>query len=382
MEYQVMSDCQFTDKQINNFIKRSKDKKGWLNSYKVRSENMKTEDTRKLMKLIVDRKLAFDNLVINFENDKYEISFDWNDKDRLIEDLERFDKSVILDTAMIKLPPDSLLSDSSTFFEQTQWANLRAEWDIIYETLCAYQNGEEIKAHISRFLNISNNKTINKDVREYVALQCRSLICKYKAIKIGWKEIKDIYPSFCDHNQLFLAMISNENKCKFLWFASNNKPQRKYPSESIKLAKISKLHAIVRGMIEDLVKFGEPNNQKHWGLMLEEYNREPYFKLDDILKELDTVAKKDTENNTISEKITDLKKSFSMFEEGWTYDDPQLEYFYECSQGVPWVREPLKNSSNPRVRKALNDWLEADGKFINFEAKISRRLVDSPKVNP
>jgi hypothetical protein len=205
-----MRNHQFTDEQINNFIKRNKNKKGWLNTRKVRSENMAAQETRYLMRLMCEEiGLAFDN-ELNPQDERYEICFDLDTKDMMIEDLDRFDRSVLLHSVMMEIPSESLLSKESTQLEFLYWKRLLGNWSDVYKGFVRHQNGQRIDSfqaldHLF-FIHDSNEKLYAKDKKEFILITINKFIKMYKALKIGWKDIKHIHSNYT-YNTLFVSIL-------------------------------------------------------------------------------------------------------------------------------------------------------------------------------
>jgi hypothetical protein len=129
-----MSNFEWTEAQVNKFIKRLKHKKGWLNTRDVRSGNTaKASDDRKLMKLIVDRGIVFDNGIAT-DSEQYKVCFNLEDKDGLLEDLENsskemlFDPSLMSDSRMNDLPKKKILEYAATLRIRIYWEEIKNEW--------------------------------------------------------------------------------------------------------------------------------------------------------------------------------------------------------------------------------------------------------------
>ena len=76
-----MSGYKFTEEQINNFINKYQDEKGWLNARSFRSNplKIKVSDLEWLMETVVfDRRVAFDNRT-SPNSGKYNICFNLED---------------------------------------------------------------------------------------------------------------------------------------------------------------------------------------------------------------------------------------------------------------------------------------------------------------
>jgi hypothetical protein len=186
----MMSD--FTEKQINDCIKRCRCKKKWLNTRDVRSGNMTSLETRHLMKVIVDRGFAFSNQVV-WQDERYQICFELDKKIMMIEDLDRFDNLVLTHPLMLDIPSKSLLYDKTKLLNLKYWNALKIEWLEIYAAFCRYQNGQDIE-DFQCFISsvpIANESLYLKDCKQHMLIKIRKFIKMYKAFKIGWEEIED-----------------------------------------------------------------------------------------------------------------------------------------------------------------------------------------------
>lgn len=404
-----MSDIELTEKDISRAYKRLKYKKGWIKVVDIKSGNKPASHYRRLMKLMVDRGLAFDNQ-INPESEQYQICFNLAEKDRILEELgdsikhNRFDDSVLSDPIMKDLPPLALLDQVTTRREMVYFDILRAESVEVHKAFCIYQNGNKIEDgnyyfYCNPLIGLEKEK-YNKHDKSTFCIKIHKFINIYKAIKVGWEEIKDTY-LFETYNDLFLAMLDAYYYVNFVNLVSSDVIQRKYSSERRKLSKILGFSKILRDEIERLSESQDISSKDHYKLLLEEYDRDPHGRgLDNAVRSLIKVAKQGTKKNHILDKLEDFYKSFSMiggfpnfntFEDFLEYpdepqefqysDDPQLDGLTKLYQGY-WIKDTLRNSANPRVRKAVFEWDKSIKKYLAVDQTRSRRMADSLGTRP
>ena len=116
-----MSDYQWTSKEINKFIEKYKNRKGWLKTRDIRfNSKVKASDLRRLMSIAVVKEVAFDNETAPDSN-RYKICFDLVEKEAILEKLfdskhySHFEHLEMIGTVMDKLlftclPPEGVTS--------------------------------------------------------------------------------------------------------------------------------------------------------------------------------------------------------------------------------------------------------------------------------
>jgi hypothetical protein len=395
----------FTKKQINDCIKRCRHKKGWLNTKHVRSGNMTSLETRYLMRIIVKHKLAFSNQVV-FQDERYQICFELDKKDMMIEDLDRFDDLVLVHPAMIDIPSKSLLSNETTLSDLKHWNLLKCEWLEVYQAFCKYQNGQRIDAfHYFRLAcatPMMNEKQYLKDMKYRRLIKIYGFVKMYKSLKIGWKDIEDIYVEDT-YNTLFIKIISEHYKEKFLCQINLVKLQEKQIIHSKKTVLLAKFPSILAGHLERLSKDKslDDSEREFYRLTLEDYNREPHGQgLEKAFAVLKEAARKDTQ---VLQSMQDFYQALPIVGKfSKKPGDKPLDIFLnspECdgignfspnydltSNDVPMldrvlhqIREALRASNDPRVRAAASEWVEAESKILDFDVTISRRNAQKSK---
>jgi hypothetical protein len=415
-----MSNHQFTDKQISNFIKRNKDKKGWLNTRDVRSGNMSSSETRKLMYLICNAyKIAFDNRIA-FQDDRYQICFELDQKDRMIEELDRFDHIVLTDVAMMDIPSKYLISNKTTPSEFSYWKYLLGDFIRMFKALCRYQNGQSIDdfEYFENFdysdiigdagenLDEEDEKTYKKnvelykkDVKEHLMLKVRKFISMYKALRIGWKEIKDFYPDIT-YNNFFIAILREHYNERFLHLISYSSPPEKQIVHSRKTVTLSNFRENIQRELERLSKEENLDNsdRESYRSTLEEYNREPHGQgFENAFAVLKKVAQKDPQVMQILMDFyhalsivgrfleQSIDENFAKFLERDGIGDFVLDYDPKSNDAsavdrvLYQIKDVMRASNDPRVRAAVSDWVEATSKSLNFDVKISRRNEQKSK---
>lgn len=412
-----MSNHQFTVKQISNFIKRNKDKKGWLNARDVRSGNMSSAETRKLMYSICNNyKIAFDNELV-FQDERYEICFELNQKDRMIEDLDRFDCIVLTDIAMMDIPSKSLINNKTTPSEFSHWKYLLGDFIRVFKALCRYQNGQSIDnfEYFDSFKYPDYSDVIydtegrskeedeetyrknvelhKKDIKKHLLLNVRKFISMYKALRIGWKEIKDFYPDIT-YNTFFIAILRGHYDERFVHPISCLTSPEQQIVHSRKTVTLSNFHGNIKRELERLSEEENPDDSDRelYKLTLEQYNREPHSQgFENAFAMLKKVAQKDPQVMQIlmdfyqalsivgrfSEQSMD--ENFAKFLERDGIGDFVLDYDPKSNDAsavdrvLYQIKDVMRASNDPRVRAAVSDWVEATSKSLNFDVKISRR---------
>lgn len=401
-----MSNHQFTDKQINNFIKRNKGKKGWLNTRDARSENMSSIKTRELMKLVCDDpNVAFDNQ-ISFQYERYQICFEIDNKDRMIEELEYFDNLVLSHPLMLDIPSKSLLHDKSTAFDLSNWNSLKIGWIEVYKAFCRYQNGQKIEDFQYFYLStsfVSNNESLwKKDHKDSTLIKIRGFISMYKSFKIGWKEINHLFPlDTC--NGLFVRIIrlqydeSFRRRTRAVETINSSEKQINHSRKSVELLNFSNN---AKRELERLSKCEELNDfdKNFYKLTLEKYNQEAHGQgREEALAVLKKVAREDTQ---VMQLLMDFHQALSLFGK-FTEESKHgiFDNFLECDgvgdlvsydnqtsycsskieQVLDSIKEVMRASDDPRVRAAVSEWVEAISKIHNFDVKISRRNEQDPE---
>jgi hypothetical protein len=391
-----MCDYQFTDKEEEDFIKRNKDKTGWLDSEDTRSGNMSRPKTRYLGKKVCDdRKIAFDNQ-FSPQDKRYRICFELINKDRMIAELDRFDNLVLTHPAMIDIPSKSLLSYGATLQELMHWNALKVEWTEVYKAFCRYQNGERIEDLLYFYCVVplpdSNEKNYRKNAKNHTLLKIHTFTNLYKALRIGWSEIENTYKGDT-YNTLFIKILTKHYEERFIRRTNPADTQQKYRNHLKNIIVFQKFPEKVRCEIERLSNDKEldDSGRELYRLILEEYDRDPHGQgfenAVDALKKVSSIPH-------VRDILWDFHRATLVL--GKAPDGPEgksFDYFLQCfgvgeflldydpksdeasvvDRVLYQIREALRASTDPRVRAAVSDWVEAESKIIDFDAKISGR---------
>lgn len=397
----MMSD--FTEKQINDCIKRCCCKKGWLKTRDVRSGGMNALETRWLMKLIVELELAFSNQVI-WHDERYQICFELDKKIMMIEDLDRFDNLVLIHPSMLDIPSKSLLDNKNKLLNLKYWNALKIEWLEIYAAFCRYQNCQDIEDFqcFKPSVPMANESLYLKDYKQHMLIKIRKFIKMYKAFKIGWKEVENLYTDLT-YNDLFIIIIKSYYEDRF---RSQTEPMKstnyleKQIIHSRKNAVLLHFFKNMRHELERLSKCEKLNNSDRtiYRLTLEKYNHEPHGQgREEAFTVLKKVARKDAQ---VMQVLMDFHQALSFigkfsaeskhgnFDDFLecdgigdfiSDDDPKSYYSFRIDQVLDSIKEAMRASGDPRVRAAVSEWVEAISKIHDFDVKISRRNEQDPE---
>jgi hypothetical protein len=387
----------FTDKQKKDFINRNKDKKGWLASRDIRSGNMSSLDTRELAKLVCkDFKVAFDNQ-LPFQDERYKICFELDLKDRMIEELDRFDDLVLIDIATMVMSSRFSLSNEMTLSELLHWNALKGDWIEVYKAFCRYQNGQKIQdfKYFHPFPPIpdTNETQYRSDEKEHVVIKINKFIKLYKALKIGWKEIQENYVGDT-YNTLFIKIIAEYYTRSFNSRTNPPKQQSNQITHSRKTVVLAKFPEVMKKHLERLSNDGNSDHscREFYRMTLEEYNREPHgLGLEKAFAVLKKIVRKDTQ---VMQSFIDFYAALTIVGKfsKKSFDDfllcDGIENFLQnydltskdmLDRVLDRIKTALRASSDPRVRAAVSEWVKAESKHLDFDVKISRRNEQNPK---
>lgn len=402
-----MSDYQWTEKQIKKAYESRKHKKGWLDARDIRS-GIPAAAVRQLMKIMVDRKLAFDNLT-SPDSDRYKICFNLEEKERMIKEIENsqkeqsqcfFDPSLLSDPRLVDLPPEKILDFVKSPDVGFYWNKLKIEWQEIYKEFFRYQNGGKMQDPQFIYASLlpgDLSKQRIKDMKTLLLSQTNTFISMYKSLKIGWSEIKHIYPCYRTYNDLFLEILSAHYSVKLFHLRTFEKSNQTDRTISSKLNKISNLPKIIIFTLEGLHENSNDPDKKCWKIILEEYRRDPHGQgLENAFNILLKFADEDTEENYLRDIINDFCKALSKlgsfprlksyadllayFEtEEESSDDPLFDYLVELSNSYP-IKETLRSSENQKVKDAVFEWVNAEKEIIEINNTIFRRKAQQPHL--
>lgn len=402
-----MSDYQWTEKQMKKAYESRKHKQGWLNARDIRSGFL-AASVRQLMKIMVDRKLAFDNLTLP-DSDRYKICFNLEEKEQMlrkIQDSRKDDFNIIFDTSLLSdpkladLPPEDFLNFATTSRMRCYWTELNIEWKEIYKEFFRCQKGGDMQDNqyiYADLLPVDVSKQQMEDKRALVLSQRNTFINMYKALKIGWQEIKHIYPLYFTYNDLFVKILSAHYSVKTFRLMSFKKSNQTDRTISSKLDIISKLPGLIISILKNSYENANNSDKEYWKIILEGYIQEPHGRgLQNAFDILLEIANEDEEENYVKDELNDLWKAFSKlssfprfksYDDFRTYfetedqlsDDPHFNYLVELSNAYA-IKETLRSSENPKVTDAVLEWANAEKEIIKVSRTIFRRKAQQPDL--
>jgi hypothetical protein len=278
---------------------------------------MKASNMRQLMKLLVDRELAFDNR-LDPKNEEYAICFLLEKKQIILNELEDNNKislsheSDIFNRSRLEMLREELLQTLKTTEDANIFDEILFDAKIVYEAFSKHQHGDEFKdfvfVHTFDYLLEKYSQRINDDHKKLLSIQVDILIDMHHALKVGWEEIKHI-TTVSTYNELFINLFIMQQ------------------IESIILMRLIK---------EQQVQLKHRSNSRS---ALKIINLKKYL------------ANPGLENENILDVIQDLYEANRALS---VYD---ISSKYEVI--VSNIKTTLGKSNNPRVRKALSDWNES-----------------------
>ena len=402
-----MSDYQWKERQIQKVHESREHKKGWLNASSIR-KGIPAAEVRQLMKIMVDRGYAFDNLT-SPDSDRYKICFNLDKEEQMIKEIQNsrndnvniiFDTSLLTDPRLADLPPESFLKFAVSSRMRWCWDKMKVEWQEIHKEFFRCQNGGNMQdcQYIYADLLPADVSTQQMEDRKVLTLsQANIFISMYKSLKIGWREIEHIYPCYGTHNELFLRILSAHYSVKLfrLFSLENNKQTNR--TISSKLDTISRFPDFIMSTLEDLHENANDSSRGYWRKILGDYILDPYGEgLRNAFNILLEIANKGTEENYVKDNLNDFCKAFSrlsnlprfrsyndfctFFEtEEQLSDDPNLNYLIELSNAYP-IKETLRASKNSKVTDAVFEWGNAEQEIIEVTRTIFRRKAQQPNL--
>ena len=144
-----------------------------------------------------------------------------------------------------------------------------------------YQNGQSIEdfqyfAH-SDSIYYAARKLLLKDAKEHLLIKVRDFISMYKALRIGWKEIKHFCPNGT-YNTFFIAILKEYYNNTFMRSLSYSEIPTKKIIHSPKDVTLSNFHGNVKIELERLSKdkYIDDSDRELSILTLGKYNQEPH----------------------------------------------------------------------------------------------------------
>ena len=403
----IMSDYQWTEKQIQKAYGSRKHKQGWLNARDIRS-GFPAASVRQLMQIMCDREYAFDNLT-SPDSDLYKICFNLDKKEQMIKEIEDsikdgfnliFDPSFLIDPRLADIPLESFLKIVTSSRLRSYWDEMRGEWQEIHKEFFRLQNGGDRKdsqCFYANLLPVNISKQQIEDMRKLILSQANMFMNMYNSLKIGWREIEHIYPHYGTHNDLFLEIVSAHYSVKLFRLSSFEKTKQTDRTISSKLDIISRFPKFIISTLDDLHENASDSDKEYWRTIVEEYILDPHGQgLQNAFNILLEIANEDTEENYVKDKLNDFCKAFSnlssfprfrSYDDFCTYfeteeqlsDDSNLNYLIELSNAYP-IKETLRASKNPEVTDAVFEWGSAEKEIIEVARTIFRRKAQQPNL--
>jgi hypothetical protein len=292
------------------------------------------------MKLVVDQELAFDNR-IDSANENYEICFNLDEKQKILDKLEDVTKrslsqdSDIFNRKKIEILPEEFSKILKTTKEVSAFNEIIFNIRIIYEAFSKHQNGEEFEdfSFVYTFDHLleKHSQRINDDHKKLLLIQIYTLINMHHALKIGWEEIKHI-TTISTHNELFINLFVGQHL---------------------------ELLILMRHLEQQQIQLQHRSNTRN---MLK------------IIK-----LKKYLANQELGEEhILDVIKDFDEASLALSAYDIPSKYEDILSH----IKTTLEKSNNPRARKALSDWKESGDPVFKLFNTMSRWYADNPEARP
>jgi hypothetical protein len=229
-----MSNYIWTEKQIESAMEKFKNKLGWLNSkdFRILRRNTPVQDRQNLMWILVDRKAAFDNKKSS-TSPKYRISFDWENKGKLLADWNLLIPAKLLfNPLMLNLPPEEVFQDEIiraeaeallgrpfTALDTIQWISSRSDWGSIWELL--YEPQSTWASGVNKRVRSHYKALGGESYEDTVFALAKEIACMYATLKAGWGEVLEKVPSInpnCDeyfaHTVKVLSFTDFVSRCR------------------------------------------------------------------------------------------------------------------------------------------------------------------------
>jgi hypothetical protein len=377
------------EKDIQQLIKRCKDKKDWLNTRDCRSKNMGAEYVRLLMRMAVERELAFDNRLTP-ESEGYEICFNLDERQKILEQLEDTTKRCL------SLEFDDL--NRKALIQIRLLLNAFAKKNIdrilpyvildryVYLTYEAFSRHQTRGEDINKFFDNALDGIVFKDgfsdrdskinvgfYKELMILQTEKLIDMYYTLKVGWHEIEHIC-KLPTYNNFFLGLFTLEITEILELSDPKNIIPITYRNIRKHLPVVSSTAYLIETELEFLIsKSSEIETQKYKEI-LGRYKLDPHGQ--NFRDALLALAKATNEYPHLKDKIYDLARSSQAL---YALDG---DVPIDSSTAISSIQKILGNSTNPRVRSAVADWRKRGEKIYKPFGKLSRILENNPELRP
>jgi hypothetical protein len=346
-----MSNFLWTEKQIQAAVKRLRHKKGWLGVADIRSGNKaKATEYRQLMSILVRLNNAFDNMK-NCEEPNYKICFNWEQKDQIIKSLEAhrsyFSPGLLSCSAMTNLPPSKLVDDSDTVRylgrpltegDSEQFWRQRLRWRIMVEALRNFQDSGKLR--ISPEYDYFVDKHFQ---RNWLAI-LSEIALMYKALEIGWSEIKDDFPKDSTYDDVFVTFLSERSYVELIEECRLPDTRIKPAADIKRMKSITKILPAINNYYSESTRVDSIDNSqktftgKDYGADLDE--------LKDASKAIKSMGARTSVQNIWADEMNSLKNA-------------------------------LLQSSNPEVRQAALEWEKAIQKSFLAAKRLIQKSCSS-----
>jgi hypothetical protein len=373
-----VSDFECTENQINNLLRKviRNNEQGWMDTSNVRTENMKASNVRRLMKIMVDRGFAFDNW-LSPDNERYAICFNLLMKDRMLEDLDRFDPALLSHLRIVDISPEYLSKLSMTADTHNILNISQRRYAEIYDVLCMYQDGKDIDKFKIDIIDREGqpDKFYSKYFKRLIIAESRLLIDMYKSIKVGWREIEEIVEA-PTYNDLFLELLSEIRLCELDdCFNIKDELELKVRSKSRYLKEIANINESCKNELSKLIKYSiDLRDKEFYQSLLEDCIQYPYGRsLQNAVSALCKLANRDTSKSHITDKLNDIINAYHAVSTELPINDSDSSYIK-----VLLVEDILGISTDPRIRKALSDWKSSKYEASNILSSLYYYFTKNP----
>lgn len=257
------------------------------------------------------------------------------------------------------------------------WNFIKRRYIEVYAIFCRHQNGKSIEDFNIGMTDREGNENeyFAKWFKRGITTEARMFISMYKVLKVGWKEIRNIFNA-PTYNDLFLEILLAHHLhiLKDLFMLDGNIKMNPR-SQSRYLKELASRNKSIETEIKILIKESNDDREKdRYRSLLEDCEQHPYGRsFTDAVNALSDVS-------SISDKFRDIIKAYHAVKKALPITDTEYEYEYDLA--VRTIKNVLDTSTDPRVQKALSDWRNSENEFFNLQGSLNRRYVEYPKERP
>jgi hypothetical protein len=376
-----MSNYIWTEKRIQEIASDFKGESGWLKNAAFRNyrRNASQLDRLSLMRVLVNKNFAFPRPGKSESSPKYEISFDWENRAKLLAELKVpkhfFQYELLSHPIMLDLPPARVLGESEltcecefllgrslTDEDHLTWFEVKNRWSAILEILCKLQKTGKLKPrNLPKGTRLSPSE---KDCEQAIFALAKELVCMYEALEIGWTEIQEKWENVHEFpHEAFIGMVEI---LSFADFVSNCRDNTYTGGIHANLQKLKDIQA------------GE-HSFKAWSDMVSQLQPEDMARLfrhrladPNVLKSTDGI-KAFTLNGFDPDKYDKLIEASHSLSINKDMLTPELEELLRVGRGFEF-RQLLLAGINPEVRSRALEWEEASMQGISIAKRLLWRL--------